>query len=102
MNETHSKKPKRVFTPEQKYEILKDIERCSTVKEGLQKHGIASSMYSKWKRQLSVGINASLRNSRPLKSPDLKKLEEENKKLKEVILNQSLMITSLKRQMNLD
>jgi hypothetical protein len=27
MNETHSKKPKRVFTPEQKYEILKDIER---------------------------------------------------------------------------
>jgi len=59
-------------------------------------------MYSKWKRQLSVGINASLRNSRPLKSPDLKKLEEENKKLKEVILNQSLMITSLKKEMNLD
>jgi len=102
MGETHNKKPRRVFTPEQKYEILKDIERCRTVKEGLQKHGIASSMYSKWKRQLSVGINASLRNSRPLKSPDLKKLEEENRKLKEVVLNQSLMITSLKRQMNLD
>ena len=76
MNETHSKKPKRVFTPEQKYEILKDIERCRTIKEGLQKHGIASSMYSKWKRQLSVGINASLRNSRPLKSPDLKSLKK--------------------------
>ncbi len=58
-------------------------------------------MYSKWKRQLSVGINTSLRNSKPLKSPDLKKLEEENRKLKEVVLNQSLMITSLKRQMNL-
>ena len=39
-------------------------------------------MYHKWKRQLSVGINASLRNSRPLKSPDLKRLEEENRKLK--------------------
>ena len=42
MNEAHSKKPKRVFTPEQKYEILKDIERCRTVKEGLQKHGVNS------------------------------------------------------------
>ncbi len=88
MNETHSKKPKRVFTPEQKYEILKDIERCRTVKEGLQKHGIASSMYSKWKRQLSVGINASLRNPKPLKSHDSRKLEEENRMLKEVVLNQ--------------
>lgn len=102
MNEAHSKKPRRVFTPEQKYEILKDIERCRTVKEGLEKHRIASSVYSKWKRQLSVGINASLRNSRPIKSPDLKRLEEENRKLKEVVLNQSLIITSLKKEMNLD
>ncbi len=39
---------------------------------------------------------------RPVKSPDLKRLEEENRKLKEVVLNQSLMITSLKKEMNLD
>jgi len=43
-----------------------------------------------------------MRNSRPVKSPDLKRLEEENRKLKEVVLNQSLMITSLKKEMNLD
>ncbi len=36
-----SKKPKRVFTPEQKYEILKDIERCRTIKEGLEKHNLS-------------------------------------------------------------
>ena len=101
MNET-SQKPKRVFTPEQKYEILKDIEKYPTIREGLAKHQISPSVYHRWKRQLAVGVNASLRNTRPLKSPDLKKLEEENKKLKEVVLNQSLMITSLKRQMNLD
>ncbi len=29
---------RRVFTPEQKFEILKDIERCETVKELLAKH----------------------------------------------------------------
>lgn len=97
-----NKKPRRVFTPEQKYEIIKDIERCETIHEGLQKHHIASSLYYKWKRQLKVGINASLRNTRPIKSPDLKRLEEENRKLKEVILNQSLIITSIKKEMNLD
>lgn len=46
MNEV-TKKTKRIFTPEQKYEILKDIERCSSVKEGLNKHHMSSSLYSK-------------------------------------------------------
>jgi len=95
-------KPRRHFTPQQKYDILKDIERCATIQAGLDKHGIASSVYYKWKRQLSVGINASLRNTKPVRSPELKKLEEENRKLKEVILQQSLTITSLKKEMNLD
>jgi len=95
-------KPRRVFTPQQKFEIIKDIERCSSIREGLAKHGIPSSMFYKWKRQLAVGIHASLRNTKPLKSPDSKKLEEENRKLKEVVLNQSLTIMSLKKEMSLD
>lgn len=94
--------PRRVFTPEQKFEIVRDIERHATVKEGLQKYQIADSLYRKWKRQLMVGVRASMRNTRPVKSPDLKRLEEENRKLKEVVLNQSLTITSLKKEMNLD
>ncbi len=96
------KKVRRVFTPEQKYEILKDIERCATIKEGLEKHRIHYSMYGKWKRQLAVGVRASLRNSKPLRSPDLKRLEAENRKLKEVVLNQSLVISELKKEMSLD
>ena len=100
--EQSSHKPRRRFTTEQKYEIIRDIEQSVAIREGIEKNNITSSLYYKWKRQLSVGINASLRNSKPLKSPDLRKLEEENRKLKEVVLNQSLMITSLKRQMNLD
>lgn len=95
-------KPRRHFTPQQKYEILKDIEHSPSIAEGLEKHHIVSSVYYKWKRQLSVGINAGLRNTKPLKSPELKKLEEENRKLKEVILQQSLTITNLKKEMNLD
>jgi len=95
-------KPRRIFTPQQKFEIIKDIERCSSIREGLAKHNLPSSMFYKWKRQLAVGVNASLRNTKPLKSPDLKKLEEENRKLKELVLNQSLTIMNLKKEMNLD
>ena len=32
------KKVRRLFSPEQKFEILKDIERCKSIKEGLAKH----------------------------------------------------------------
>lgn len=97
-----AKKVRRIFTPEQKFEILKDIERCKTIKEGLSKHQLVPSVYHQWKRQLEVGVRASLRNSRPLKSADLKRLEAENRKLKEVVLNQALLISELKKEMSLD
>ena len=50
---------------------------------------MASSVRYKWKHQLSVGINESLKNTKPVKSPYHKKPEEEEQgKLKEVILRQ--------------
>jgi transposase-like protein len=96
------KPARRIFTPEQKFEILKDIERYKTIKEGLAKHRLADSVYYKWKRQLEVGVRASLRNSRPLKPVDFRRLEAENRRLKEVVLNQALLIAELKKEMNLD
>jgi len=96
------KKVRRIFSPEQKFEILKDIEGGKTIKVGLAKHQVGQSLYHKWKRQLEVGVRASLRNSRALKPVDLKRLEAENRKLKEVVLNQALMISELKKEMNLD
>lgn len=103
MEETREqKKPRRYFTPEQKFEILKDIDRCATIREGLEKYYLSYTVYRKWQRQLMVGVHASLRNGRPIKPADLKRLERENRKLKEVVLNQSLTITCLKKEMNLD
>ncbi len=54
--EEKEKIPRRVFTPEQKFEIVRDIERHATVKEGLQKYQIADSLYRKWisKKTLST------------------------------------------------
>jgi hypothetical protein len=43
--EQNNQKPRRNFTREQKYEIIKDIERCSSIRSGLEKYNIASSMY---------------------------------------------------------
>ena len=70
------------------------------MKEGLAKYRARHSVYQQWKRQLAVGVRASLRNSKPLKASDLRRLEAENKKLKEVVLNQSLILCELKIEMN--
>lgn len=96
------KRIRRVFTPEQKFTMLQDIETWPTVKEGLVKYQLCHSVHQKWKRPLAVGLRASLRNNKPLKAPDLRRLEAENKKLKEVVLTQSLIICELKKEMNWD
>lgn len=59
-------------------------------------------MYRKWKRQLDVGVRALLRNGRPVQWAEIKRLEAQNKKLKEALLNQALLIAELKKEMNLD
>jgi len=51
-----NQQPRRRFTPEQMYEIIRDVERSPSIRDGLAKHHITSSLYYKWKRQLSVGI----------------------------------------------
>jgi membrane-bound lytic murein transglycosylase MltF/transposase-like protein len=61
------KKPKRVFTPEQKKEIIKGIKECSTIREGLTKYNISSSTYYRWNKPLVEEIKASaLSHSPPL------------------------------------
>jgi transposase-like protein len=96
------KKVRRIFTAEQKFEILKDIERCKTIKEGLAKHHLAQSVYHKWKRQLEVGVRASLRNGRPVKSTDLKRLGSREPQAQGGVTEPGLLISELKKEMNLD
>lgn len=96
------KKPRRIFTPQQKFEMLQEIEQGPTIREGLEKYDLDYSVYRRWKRQLEVGVSASLRNGRPVKSPEIKRLEAENRQLKEALLNQSLLMAELKKEMSLD
>ena len=80
------RKVRRIFTPEQKFEILK----ISSVIRRSKKDGQASAgsivVAQVEATQLEVGVRASLRNSRPLKSTELKRLEAENRKLRVALL----------------
>jgi hypothetical protein len=58
--------------------------------------------FSQLEAAVEVGVRASLRNGRPLKSVNLRRLEAENRNLKEVVLNQALLISELKKEMSLD
>ena len=102
MEAAEEKKVRRYFNAEQRYQILKDIETCGTVKEGLEKHDLQYSVYRRWKRQLEVGVRQSLRGGRPAKDPEQRRLAAENRRLKEIVLNQSAMISDLKKEMGLD
>ncbi|MDP3921140.1 MAG: transposase [Candidatus Omnitrophota bacterium] len=102
METAEEKKVRRYFNAEQRYQILKDIEACGTVKEGLEKCDLQYSVYRRWKRQLEVGVRQSLRTGRPAKDPEQRRLAAENRRLKEIVLNQSAMISDLKKEMGLD
>jgi hypothetical protein len=65
---------------------------------GIGKASDIGFVYRKSKRQLEVGALASLRNGRPLKPADLRRLESENRKFKKVVLKQALLISELKKR----
>ena len=94
-------KPRRQFSPQQKADIVRSIQSSPTIQAGLDKFDITSSLYYKWSRQLEVGINASLRNSKPIKPIELRQLEKENLQLKEIILNLTVELTTAKKSLSL-
>jgi transposase-like protein len=100
------KRAKRVFSPEQKLNILQKIEadigNGLTTMAAIEKQGIAYSVYNKWKKQLAVGVKSSLRNGKASVDKEKKRLERENEKLKAIILSQSQIITDLKKETNWD
>ena len=99
-----AKKAKRNFSPEQKVNILNQIE--TSIKSGMtttaavEKAGIAYTLYNKWKRQLSVGIKASLRNGKAPADKEKKRMEREIERLKAIVVSQAQAIADLKKETN--
>ena len=98
------RRAKRVFSPEQKASIVHQIE--TDIKSGMstaaavEKQGIVYSNYSKWKKQLAVGIKSSLRNGKSPGDKEKKRMEREVERLKAIILSQAQAIADLKKETN--
>lgn len=103
---TGQKKTKRSWTAEQKFNMLSaieaDIKSGLTQTQAIEKQGISYGNFSKWKKQLSVGVKSSLRGGKPPVDKDKKRLERENERLRQIIVEQSAQIADLKKETNWD
>lgn len=103
---SEKKRAKRSWTAEQKFNILQaiesDVRSGFTQTQAIEKQGISYSNFSKWKRQLSVGVKSSLRSGKAPMDKEKKRLERENERLRQIIVEQSAQIADLKKETNWD
>ena len=76
------------FTPEQIVVILREVERSASRSEVFRRHGISDQTYYRW-RKMYGGLGTS-------EVRRIKGLEEENRKLKQVVGEQTLVIQTLR------
>lgn len=79
---------KSKFAEEKIIRILKEGESGVTIAELCRKHGMSDATYYNWKSKYHGMTVSELKR--------LKELEEENRKLKEIVAEQSLDIKCLK------
>lgn len=79
---------KKRYTEEQIIAILKEAENAKTLGEVLRRHGVTAHSYYRWKSKFA-GMDVS--EARRLKS-----LEDENRRLKRIVADQTLDIQILK------
>lgn len=79
---------KRRFTEEQIIKVLQEGEAGRAVKDILREHGISQDTYYRWKRKYG-GLEVS-------DAKRLRELEEENRRLKQIVAEQSLDLRALK------
>jgi len=82
-------KKKRVFTAEQKMEVLREAEKNGMLAT-CRKYEIAQSLYYRWKRQFDQNGIDGLQGQYYRIDPHVKELEKENERLKKIIAKQAL------------
>ena len=78
----------RQYTGEQIIAVLKEGEAGTPVSELCRKHGMSDATYYNWKSKYSGMTVSDLKK--------LKALEEENRRLKQIVAEQALDIRALK------
>lgn len=76
------------YSDEQIIQVLREVEVGPTVGEVLRRHGVSAHTYYRWKAKFR-GMDIS-------EARRLKQLEEENRRLKQLVADQALNIQVLK------
>lgn len=84
----------RRYTEEQIIAILKEAEVAPTVGEVIRRHGVAPKTYYRWKAKYA-GMEVS-------DAKRLRALEDENRRLKRIVADQTLNIQVLKELLRKD
>jgi putative transposase len=82
------------YTEEQIIAILKEAEAAPTIGEVIRRHGLAPKTYYRWKAKYA-GMEVS-------DAKRLKALEDENRRLKRIVADQTLNIQVLKELLGKD
>ena len=82
------------YTEEQIIAILKEAETAKTVGEVIRRHGVTPHTYYRWKAKFA-GMDVS-------EARRLKTLEDENRRLKRIVADQTLNIQILKEALGKD
>ena len=84
-------KTRRQFSPEEKHSILQEVEREGLM-ETCRRHNLSTSVVRQWRANyLSLG-KEGLQPTYRQADPQVRKLEEENERLKRIIAKQALEI----------
>ena len=87
---------KRKFTKEEKLKVLREAS-LHGVKVTLEKYGVYPATYYSWKKKLEEeGEENFGKKVSKARAKELKRLEDENRKLKELVAEKELMIRMLK------
>lgn len=84
-------KTRRKFSPEERLAIIQEAEREGSAQTS-RKYNLSPSLLGKWKqRYLGKGIEG-LKSAYKRIDPEVRRLEDENERLKKIIAKQALQI----------
>jgi len=95
---------RRLYTPEQKFKIVKEhLTTKSGVTETCKKHGISSANFYRWLEEFYSGAQERLKNGKQeAGAAELRKIEEltrQNDRFKTVIAEMSHEVVTLKKML---
>ena len=82
---------RKKWSLEEKLFIIREVDRCGLV-QAIRQHQIAASTYYKWKEKYDLYGEAGLRNTYQQIDPEIKRLQIENLRLKQLLADKELAL----------